>query len=76
MRELEPEYEGRIDFVLVSPDDTKARVNELEEYELGSHGLVAFDAQGELRAHIPGHEFGREEIVVVIEKVLPETDTH
>ena len=71
MQELEPEYEGRIDFVIVEPADTETRADELEEYELGSHGLVVFDAEGEPTAHIPGHEFGREEIVIAIATAVP-----
>jgi hypothetical protein len=71
--ELQQEFTGRIDFVIVSPEETEARGDELVEYELGSHGLVAFDAEGEVRAHLPGHEFGREEILGVIAHVLPQT---
>ena len=71
MRELEGEYEGRVRFDIVSAEDTAERGGELAEYELGSHGLVAFDAEGVPQAHIPGHEFGREEIVAAIGAVLP-----
>jgi hypothetical protein len=72
VRELEPEYEGRINFVFVSPEETQARKCELDEYELGSHGLVAFDENGEVAAHVPGHEFGKQEILEAIQAVLPE----
>jgi hypothetical protein len=68
--ELEVEYEGRVRFEIVSAAETAARAAEIAQYELGSHGLVAFDAAGVERAHIPGHEFGRKEIVAAIEAAL------
>ena len=67
MRELEKEYEGRVRFEIIPAEETAVRADELEEYELGSHGLVAFDSEGVVRAHIPGHTFGRAEIVAAIE---------
>ena len=67
MRELEQEYEGRVRFEIVPAEQTAERADELKQYELGSHGLVAFDAEGVPRAHIPGHMFGRAEIVAAIE---------
>ena len=69
--ELEQEYEGKVRFNVVSAEDTAELGHEIEEYELGSHGLVAFSATGEVKAGIPGHQFGRKEIVDVIEQVLP-----
>ena len=67
--ELQAEYEG-VDFNVITPEQTAARASELETYELGSHGLVAFSASGEVRAHLPGHEFGRDEIVEAVEAAL------
>ena len=71
MGELEQEYGDRVDFVIVEPEDTKARSGELERYQLASrrHGLVAFDAAGEVVVTIAGHQFGREEIVMAIGQI-------
>ena len=73
MGELEDEgtYEGQVRFTIVSAEETATAeaVAELERYELGSHGLVVLDSEGNVKAHIPGHEFGKQEIVVAIETV-------
>ena len=68
--ELEQEYGEQVDFVVVSPEETKARKAEVTGYGLGSHGLVAFAADGSVRARLPGHEFGRDEIVAATEAAL------
>jgi hypothetical protein len=67
VRGLEQEYEGRVRFEIIPAEETAARGDELKQYELGSHGLVAFDAEGVPRARIPGHTFGRAEIAAAIE---------
>lgn len=69
--ELEKEYGDRVNFVIVEPEDTKARTAELERYQLASrrHGLVAFDASGEVVVTIAGHQFGRDEIMMAISQV-------
>ena len=71
MGELELEYGDRVDFVIVEAEETKARGDELERYLLASrrHGLVAFDAAGEVVVTIAGHQFGREEIVMAIDQI-------
>ena len=70
MGELQKEYEGRIRFTIVPPGDTAELGRELEEYELGSHGLVGFSPDGEVVATLPGHSFERDQIVGVIEQLL------
>lgn len=70
VRELEADYGERVDFVLVSPEDTKARKAEIAEYGLGSHGLVAFGADGSVRATLPGHEYGKPEVLAATEAAL------
>lgn len=70
MRELEKEYEGQVRFVIVPAEETAVLTDEIEEYELGSHGLVVFDREGTPRGHLPGHTFGKPEIVEVMEPVL------
>jgi hypothetical protein len=58
--------------VLVSPEDTAAAVDELEEFGFTElkHGLVAFNAAGEAVAKIPGHNFGRAEIEAALQEAL------
>ncbi len=72
MRALAAEYEGTVKFELVSPEETLAAVEEMAEFGFtdAKHGLVAFDSQGEAKVKIPGHSFGREEIVSAIDQVL------
>ena len=67
--ELETEYEGQIVFTIIQPEYTKAS-GEVEAYELGTHGLVAFGPDGQVIATLPGHQFGKPEIEEVIRKLL------
>jgi len=69
--ELETEYGEQVDFVIVDAEETKQRADELELYLLASrsHGLVAFDAAGEVVVTIAGHQFGREEILMAIGQI-------
>jgi len=69
--ELETEYGDRVDFVVVEAEETQQRKDELERYHLASrsHGLVAFDAAGEVVVTIAGHQFGREEIEMAIGQI-------
>ena len=70
MRGLEEEYRGKVQFTVLSAASLDAKA-EIKEYELGSHGLVALSAAGEKVHTIPGHEFGRDEIVEAVQKLLP-----
>ena len=72
VRELQVEYGEQVDFVLVSPEDTKGRKAEIDEYELGSHGLIAFAADGSVRARLPGHEYGAHEVREATKAALAE----
>jgi hypothetical protein len=67
--ELEKEYEGRITFTIIDPAATESS-GDVEVYELETHGLVGFDSDGQKVNTIPGHQFGRDEIVVAIEELL------
>ncbi len=71
MGELETQYGDQVDFVIVEPEETKQRTAELERYLLASrrHGLVAFDAAGEVVVTIAGHQFGRAEIEMAIVQI-------
>ena len=74
MGELAQEYEGRAEFVVIPAEETAQRADEIELYgftEQG-HGLVAFDIRGEPVGKLPGHDYGKEEIVEVVEILLVE----
>ena len=64
MSELETEYGDRVNFVIVSPEDTQKATAELEEYGFtdNKHGLVVFNAAGETVAKMPGHDFPKSDI--------------
>lgn len=51
--------------------ENDAQRQEIADLELGSHGLVAYDASGQVRGKIPGHQFGRDQIVEQVRAVLP-----
>jgi hypothetical protein len=44
VRELETEYEGRIDFSIIQTATEEG--SDVEQYDVGNHGLVIFDADG------------------------------
>lgn len=71
MGELETQYGNDVNFVIVDAEETKQRGDELELYMLSSrrHGLVAFDAAGEVVMTIAGHQFGRPEIEMAIGQI-------
>lgn len=62
--ELETEYGDRVNFVIVSPEDTEAAAEDLEKFGFtdNKHGLVVFDAAGEVVAKMPGHDFPKTDI--------------
>ena len=72
MGELEPEYEGRIQFVLIPAAETAKRQGEIEEFGFTDqkHGLVGFTSDGDPIVKIPGHNFGEAEIVAAIDTLL------
>lgn len=64
MSELEQEYAGQAEFVIVSPEDTANSQDDIEKFGFTQfkHGLVIFDGEGEPKTLLPGHQFGRAEI--------------
>jgi hypothetical protein len=62
--ELTPEYEGRVDFVLISAEETAGRQDEIIEYGFvdQKHGLVGFTSERVALVKMPGHNFGKPEI--------------
>lgn len=71
MRELETEYEGKVAF-RVENVNTEAGQAALERHAWGDkrHGLVVLDAAGEPVDHLPGHDYGKDEIRAKVEAVL------
>lgn len=71
MRELEAEktYSGKVKFTIV-PNTQEGFAEEVASFDMGNHGLVGFDSQGAVASKIGGHNFGRTEIVGVIDKLL------
>jgi len=72
VRELEQEYEGQAKFTIISPEETAASADAIEEYGFTDqkHGLVVFDGQGAAIVKLPGHMFGRPEIEAGLKQVL------
>ena len=66
---LKKEYEGRVNFTIVSAVEQKKR-KDLDGLNIGNHGLVGYAADGTLEVKIPGHNFGEKEIRQAAEKLL------
>ncbi|MFT7669265.1 MAG: hypothetical protein ACI8X5_001965 [Planctomycetota bacterium] len=62
--ELEIQYEGQATFTIISAKETQGSQDKIEEYGFTAlkHGLVVFDADGNVAATMPGHQFGKDEI--------------
>jgi hypothetical protein len=70
--ELENEYGDEVDFVVISAAETAQRAHEIEEFGFTDlrHGLVGFTADGVPLVKMPGHQYGKPEIVAAIEALL------
>lgn len=67
--ESEGTYEDKVRFV-VTEVTTNAIRDEIAAWEgLGNHGLVG-TSDGALKVMLPGHEFGRSQIVAKIDEML------
>ena len=71
MGELKPEYEGRVEFEVVSLETEEGRARS-EGIDFGGlrHGLVGIDRHGAQAVAIPGHNFGKEELQEKVEDLL------
>lgn len=71
MRALEAAktYEGKIQFTIV-PNTKEGFADEVAGFDMGNHGMVAFDSKGEVASKIGGHSFGETEIVGAITALL------
>lgn len=72
MSELAPSYEGRVDFVIISAEDTAQRGDEIEAFGFTElrHGLVGFTSKGDPLVKLPGHRFGKPEIEAAAAQLL------
>jgi hypothetical protein len=68
--ELQPEYEGQIDFTVIQTAGQE-EASGVEQYDVGNHGLVVFDEQGVVVHTIPGHAFGKDELLEVCADLVP-----
>lgn len=69
VRELEPEYSGKVRFRVI-PIKGDAEREEVKSFDIGTHGLVGLTPEGEVRVKIPGHEFGKPEIQEKTDELL------
>ncbi len=71
MGELQTEYEGRVKFEVLRADNDAGRQAAMD-YDFGKtmHGLAAFDAKGEHVFSLPGHSYGKAEIVAKLAELL------
>ena len=70
--ELAAEYEGVVEFEVIPAEETANRGDEIDLYGFTAqkHGLVGFGADGEVAVKLPGHQYGKEEIVQAVEQML------
>ncbi|MBW2282860.1 MAG: hypothetical protein JRG82_19205 [Deltaproteobacteria bacterium] len=68
---MEKVYSGRVEFEIRSAFD-EAGKQAVELYGFGDlrHGMVGFRPGGEIAFTLPGHEYGRAEIVEKVEAML------
>ena len=70
MGELKVEYEGRIEFTIVSARTPEAQ-EEVLDLEIGSnHGLVGFNRKGEPELTMPSHNYTKEDIKDELDELL------
>ena len=69
--ELETEYEGRINFRIISATSDEGIDASMEyDFENRRHGLVGFDKEGEAKVVMPGHSFGKPDIEKTLAELL------
>ncbi len=71
MGELSQEYEGRITFTIMRAATEEGRAA-AEKYDFGTsrHGLVGFDADGNHKVTIPGHNFTKADVEAKLKELL------
>ena len=73
--ELETEYEGRVQFNIVSAEETAERGDEIDALGFTEqlHGLAGFTSEGDPVIEMPGHQFEKAEIAAAIEELLADS---
>ena len=74
MRELEPEYAGRVVFDIrdVNTEEGQAAVVKYGWQE-PLHGLVTLTPDGEMVGNLPSHRYGKAEVQAKVEELLAAT---
>ncbi len=71
MRGLEKEYQGRVEFRLDTATSAAGKAAcERNGWGDALHGLEALAPDGRVVGHLPGHRYGRDEIVAQVEALL------
>ena len=68
VRELENDYSDVVDFSIVGPEITSTGIGE-RLFGDQMHGLLGVDTEGNGLVNLPGHRFGKDEIIDAIETV-------
>lgn len=66
-------YSKKIRFYIVEVNSKKVRDEVARWPGLGNHGLVGTTAKGELKVKIPGHNFGKQQIIAKADELLRAT---
>jgi hypothetical protein len=66
---LEEQYGGTVKCE-VKDATTEVNREEIKAYDLGNHGMVIFDAAGDIKWKKAGHSMTEPEITEVLERVL------
>lgn len=73
MRDLEKKYEGRVAFEILSATSPEGRAaTERNGWKDALHGLEALAPDGRVVGNLPGHNYGREEVLAQVEALLKE----
>ena len=71
MGDLEKEYEGRVRFEILTATSPEGRAaTERNGWKDALHGLECLTPDGRVVSHLPGHNYGREEIRAKVEALL------
>ena len=69
MSELQKEHEGQITFSVIQTAGQEAESG-VEDYDVGNHGLVVFDADGKVLQTIPGYDLEKVELSEICDDLL------
>ncbi len=69
MRGLEKEYQGALKCEVLDAT-TSDNKTQIQSYGFGSHGMVIFDAQGEVQKKLDGHLMREPEIRQALQEVM------